>query len=97
MLEKLRSWAGERLGSLRPDTPEQSRDNARVKREARAQTVTDLQTHVRFLQQQITDLTARVERGGEGTSPEASREKLAELEDQLAQTQAKLTRYQGRI
>jgi hypothetical protein len=93
MLEQLRSWAKARFGSPRHETPQQSRDNAQVKRETRAHTVTDLQARVRHLQQQITDLTA-----GDGSSgPEADRQELARLEEELAKTQAELARYQGRI
>lgn len=97
MLNNLRSWARARVRSNRPETPQQAEQSARVKREARAHTVTDLQAHVRALQQQITDLTAEVERGGGSTSPDAVRTRLAELEEQLAKTQAELARYQGRI
>ena len=96
MLEQLRSWAKSRVGSIRRETPQQTRDSARVKREARAHTVTDLQAQVRTLQQQITDLTAAVE-SGDGANPDVNRKQLARLEDQLAKTQAELARYQGRI
>lgn len=97
ILEHLKSWAKARVGSIRRETPQQTRDSARLKREARAHTVTDLQGQVRLLQQQITDLTADVESGGRRTSPDADRKQLAALEDQLAKTQAELARYQGRI
>ena len=97
MLEHLRSWAKARFVSIRHETPQQTRDSARVKREARADTVMDLQTRVRALQQQITDLTAGLERGGESASLGTDRKKLAELEEQLAKTQAELARYHGRI
>ena len=97
MLAHLRAWAKARLASFRRETPQQIRDSAQLKRETRAHTVTDLQTHVRQLQQQITDLTAEVERGGDGVAIEADRTMLAELEEQLATTQAELARYQGRI
>lgn len=92
-LEHLRSWAKARFGSVRHETPQQTRDSARVKREARAHTVTDLQAQVRQLQQQITDLSAK----SGSTNPEADRKALAGLEEQLAKTQAELARYQGRI
>lgn len=93
MLEHVRSWFASRLGSTRPETAEQSQDSARLKRETRAHTVTDLQTQVRQLQQQITDLTA----ADENVGLESNRTTLAELEQQLAETQAELARYQGRI
>jgi uncharacterized small protein (DUF1192 family) len=59
--------------------------------------VTDLQAQVRHLQQRITDLTAEEAKGGQGNSLESKRQTLAELEEQLATTQAELARYQGRI
>lgn len=97
MLEPLRSWLKARFASFQRATPQQARDSARLKREARAQTVSDLQAHVRLLQQQITDLTAGEESGGEGANVGAARAKVAQLEEQLATTQAELARYQGRI
>lgn len=93
MLEQLRSWVKARVGSTGRQTPQQTRDSAQLKRETRAHTVTDLQTEVRHLQQQITDLTAGDGSGG----PEADRQELARLEEELAKTQAELARYQGRI
>lgn len=93
MLEHVRSWFASRFGSTQSETAEQRQDSARLKRESRAHTVTDLQTKVRHLQQQITDLTA----SNEAVSLESNRTKLAELERQLAETQAELARYQGRI
>ncbi len=97
MLEHLRAWAKARVASLRRETPQQSRDSAQLKRETRAHTVTDLQAHVRHLQQQITDLTADAKPGGEVTNVGAERTRLDKLEAQLAETQAELARYQGRI
>ena len=97
MLGKLRSWAKARFGSIRHETPQQVRDSARVKREARAETVTDLQTRVRSLQQQITDLSVADGSASVSRDQEANRKKLAELEQDLAATQAELARYQGRI
>ena len=93
MLQHIRGWIQGRLGATRPDTPEQSQDRARLKRETRAHTVTDLQAAVRDLQQQITDLTA----ADELASQASNGAKVAELEQQLAETQAELARYQGRI
>lgn len=93
ILDTLKAWATARLRPMRRETPQQSRDSARVKREARAQTVTDLQAQVRDLQQQITDLTASDARA----SLESNRATLAKLEQRLAETQAELGRYQGRI
>jgi hypothetical protein len=97
MLEHFRSWAKARVVSMRRGTPQQIQHSARLKREARAHTVTDLQARVRLLQQQITDITAAVERGGESSSFDAERKTLVELEEQLATSQAELARYQGRI
>lgn len=97
MLQHLQDWMKAHLASMRRETPQQIRDSAQLKREARVHTVTDLQTRVRLLQQQITDLTAEAERSSEGNDAHAERTTVAELEEQLATTQAELARYQGRI
>ncbi len=97
MLRQLRDWANRRFSPPDPPTREQAQATAQEARDDRAGLVTDLQAQVRRLQQEITDLTAVVDRGSDGKDRQGDAARLVELEKALAQKQRELARFQARI